>query len=204
MTVGAKARGVQRRRNSMVVPSSCGDAIEETPWVATLNPILETIQRGGLTEIYLPLVRMCQGAPARDTVVVLNTGDPVPMPWVSAVRSVLEMWCPGQEGGPATADVLLGKADPGGKLPVTFPADATHFPSYDPNCTDMSLTGEVPRAFRTVHPLGWAIWKGDFLAPSEEELLAGIQGRSREDGDRDVAPDRQSSEGARYQRRYPR
>jgi len=35
---------------------------------------------------------------------------------------------------------------------------------------------EVPRAFRTVHPLGWAIWKGDFLAPTEEELLAGIQG----------------------------
>ena len=64
--------------------------------------------------------------------------------------------------------------------------------------------GEVPRAFWTVHPLGWAIWKGEFLAQTEEELLAGIQGRSREDGDRDVAPDCQSSEGARYQRRYPR
>ena len=49
---------------------------------------------------------------------------------------------------------------------------------------------EVPRAFRTVHPLGWAIWKGEFLAPTEEELLTGIQGRSREDGDRDVASDR--------------
>ena len=79
-----------------------------------------------------------------DTVVVLNTGDPVLMPWVSAVRSVLEMWYPGQEGGPATADVLLGKADPGGKLPVTFPADTTHFPSYDPNCTDTSVTGNCP------------------------------------------------------------
>ena len=42
------------------------------------------------------------------------------------------MWYPGQEGGPATADVLLGKADPGGKLPVTFPADATHFPTLRP------------------------------------------------------------------------
>ena len=49
---------------------------------------------------------------------------------------------------------------------------------------------EVPRAFRTVHPLGWAIWKGDCLVSTEEELLTGIQGRSREDGDRDVASDR--------------
>jgi beta-glucosidase len=79
-----------------------------------------------------------------NTVVVLNTGDPVLMPWASAVRSILEMWYPGQQGGPATADVLLGKADPGGKLPVTFPADVTHFPSYDPNCTDTSATGNCP------------------------------------------------------------
>jgi len=79
-----------------------------------------------------------------NTVVVLNTGDPVLMPWASAVKSILEMWYPGQEGGPATADVLLGKADPGGKLPVTFPPDATHFPSYDPNCTDTSVTGNCP------------------------------------------------------------
>jgi hypothetical protein len=62
----------------------------------------------------------------------------------------------------------------------------------------------VPRAFRTVHPLGWTIWKGEVIAPTEEELLTGIQGRSREDGDRDVAPDRPRGEGARYQRRHPR
>jgi beta-glucosidase len=78
------------------------------------------------------------------TLVVLNTGDPVLMPWASAVKSILEMWYPGQEGGQATADVLLGQADPGGKLPVTFPADATGFPSYDPNCTDTSVTGNCP------------------------------------------------------------
>jgi beta-glucosidase len=79
-----------------------------------------------------------------NTVVVLNTGDPVLMPWASAVRSILEMWYPGQQGGQATADVLVGKADPGGRLPVTFPPDATHFPSYDPNCTDTSATGNCP------------------------------------------------------------
>jgi streptogramin lyase len=74
----------------------------------------------------------------------------------------------------------------------------------DPEGITAGPDGEVPRAFRTVHPLGWAIWKGDFLAPTEEELLTGIQGRGREDGDRDIAPDCQSSEGARYQRGYPR
>ena len=79
-----------------------------------------------------------------NTVVVLNTGDPVFMPWSSSVRSILEMWYPGQEGGRATADVLLGRAEPGGRLPVTFPADATHFPSFDPGCTDTSPTGNCP------------------------------------------------------------
>jgi beta-glucosidase len=79
-----------------------------------------------------------------DTVVVLNTGDPVLMPWARSVRSILEMWYPGQRGGVATADVLTGRVNPGGKLPVTFPPDATHFPTYDPGCTDPSLNGNCP------------------------------------------------------------
>lgn len=53
--------------------------------------------------------------------VVLNTGDPVSMPWVDDAEAILQMWYPGQEGGWATADLLLGNANPGGKLPVTFP-----------------------------------------------------------------------------------
>jgi len=62
------------------------------------------------------------------TVVVLNTGDPVLMPWISNVSSVLEMWYPGQEGGTATARLLLGQATPGGKLPITFPASSDQTP----------------------------------------------------------------------------
>jgi beta-glucosidase len=57
-----------------------------------------------------------------NTVVVLNTGGPVRMPWRDKVKAVLEMWYPGQEGGWATADILLGRANPAGKLPMTFPA----------------------------------------------------------------------------------
>ncbi|MGD0778196.1 MAG: glycoside hydrolase family 3 C-terminal domain-containing protein [Candidatus Solibacter sp.] len=55
------------------------------------------------------------------TVVVLNTGGPVTMPWIARVPAVLEMWYPGQEGGWAAADLLLGRANPAGHLPVTFP-----------------------------------------------------------------------------------
>jgi beta-glucosidase len=55
------------------------------------------------------------------TIVVLNTGDPVTMPWAGDVAGILEMWYPGQEGGGATASVLLGTAEPGGRLPETFP-----------------------------------------------------------------------------------
>jgi len=55
-----------------------------------------------------------------NTAVVLNTGDSVFMPWASTTRSILEMWYPGQMGGAATANVLLGNVNPGGKLPETF------------------------------------------------------------------------------------
>lgn len=60
-----------------------------------------------------------------NTIVVLNTGDPVFMPWVDQVKAILEMWYPGQMGGPATANVLLGYVNPSGKLPVTFPNGAS-------------------------------------------------------------------------------
>ncbi len=60
-------------------------------------------------------------AASPDTVVVLNTGDPVFMPWEGGVNAILEMWYPGQMGGPATADVVLGNVNPSGKSPVTFP-----------------------------------------------------------------------------------
>ena len=55
------------------------------------------------------------------TVVVLQTGGPVHMPWLDAVPAVVQAWFPGQEAGHAIADVLLGKAEPGGRLPQTFP-----------------------------------------------------------------------------------
>lgn len=68
-----------------------------------------------------------------DTVVVVNAGSPVPMPWLDAVRAVLWCWYPGQEFGNALADVLTGDRDPGGRLPTTFARrieDTPAFTSY--------------------------------------------------------------------------
>jgi beta-glucosidase len=55
------------------------------------------------------------------TVVVLNTGGAVLTPWLSQVAGLLEAWYPGEEDGNAIAGVLLGRIDPSGRLPVTFP-----------------------------------------------------------------------------------
>ena len=56
-----------------------------------------------------------------NTIVVLNLSEPVAMPWLDRVRAVLLMWYPGDEGGRATADLLLGRANPAGRLPFTWP-----------------------------------------------------------------------------------
>ncbi|MFP5234749.1 MAG: beta-glucosidase [Acidobacteriota bacterium] len=62
------------------------------------------------------------------TIVVIESGGPILMPWLSQVSAVLEAWYPGQSGGPAIADLLFGAANPSGKLPVTFPASDAQLP----------------------------------------------------------------------------
>jgi beta-glucosidase len=63
-----------------------------------------------------------------NTVVVLQTGGPVLMPWLEQTAAVVAAWYPGQQGGPAIADVLFGVAEPGGRLPMTFPRSETELP----------------------------------------------------------------------------
>ena len=63
-----------------------------------------------------------------NTVVGLSTGDPVLMPWLNDVKAVLEMWYPGQEGGTSTAKLLLGQANPAGRLPITWPVSGDQTP----------------------------------------------------------------------------
>lgn len=64
----------------------------------------------------------------RKTVVVLETGGPVVMPWLNSVGAVVAAWYPGSSGGEAIARVLTGEVNPSGRLPVTFPADVGQLP----------------------------------------------------------------------------
>jgi len=63
-----------------------------------------------------------------NTIVVLETGNPVVMPWRNKVKAIVEAWYPGQSGGRAIAEVLTGVVNPSGRLPLTFPADLSQTP----------------------------------------------------------------------------
>ncbi len=63
-----------------------------------------------------------------NTIVVVNSGTPVLMPWAARAAAVLFAWLPGQAFGEALADVLLGRSEPGGRLPVTMPAAESDSP----------------------------------------------------------------------------
>jgi beta-glucosidase len=67
------------------------------------------------------------------TVVVVNAGAPVAMPWLNQVGAVLDAWYPGESNGTALGAVLFGKVDPGGHLPVTFPTDLSQVPASSPS-----------------------------------------------------------------------
>jgi beta-glucosidase len=66
------------------------------------------------------------------TVVVIDAGAPVVMPWINQVASVLDAWYPGESNGTALAAVLFGGVDPGGHLPVTFPVGLSQVPASTP------------------------------------------------------------------------
>jgi beta-glucosidase len=79
-----------------------------------------------------------------NTIVVLNTNQPVAMPWLASVKGVLSMWFPGDEGGWATADVLLGRVNPAGRLPFTWPVALSQGPANDPAHPERASRGVNP------------------------------------------------------------
>jgi beta-glucosidase len=76
-----------------------------------------------------------------NTIVVLNTGQAVAMPWLGKVRAVMEMWYTGDEGGWAAANLLTGRANPAGRLPITWPRRIADGPANDPAHPERSSKG---------------------------------------------------------------
>jgi beta-glucosidase len=81
---------------------------------------------GGQDEL---IDRICEAN--RNTVVIVNASHPVDMPWVDKPAALLHVWFPGQEFAGALADVLTGRKEPGGRLPVTFADQEKDYPVFD-------------------------------------------------------------------------
>jgi beta-glucosidase len=67
--------------------------------------------------------------------------QPVALPWLNRVKAVLQMWWPGDEGGWATANILLGKVSPGGRLPFTWAKRLEDYAANDPAHPERTASG---------------------------------------------------------------
>jgi beta-glucosidase len=118
------------------------------------------------TSLQLPgrqddLIRAVAAANSR-TVVVVNSGSPVLMPWRNDVAAVLLSWFGGQEYGDALADILLGVAEPGGRLPTTWPAAQDDVPVINVTPVD-----GIVRYDEGIH-IGYRAWLKSGVEPAYE------------------------------------
>jgi beta-glucosidase len=134
----------------------------------------------GLPGQQLALVKAI-AATGKPYVVVLMNGRPLTIGWLAGnAPGLLESWYPGTEGGDAVADVLFGKVDPGGKLPMSFPRDVGQIPvsynelptgrPYDPNNKYTSKYLDVLNTPQ--YPFGFGLSYTEF-ALSNLQLSAG-------------------------------
>ncbi len=123
------------------------------------------------------------------TVVVVNAGSPVELPWADEVAAVLLAWFPGQEGGDALADVLLGATEPGGRLPTTWPVVAADCPVLSTTPTDGKLaydegvfigyrawerSGGTPR-YAFGHGLGYTTWRYERIKAEADRVTVTVR-----------------------------
>ncbi|MFF9318968.1 glycoside hydrolase family 3 protein [Streptomyces sp. NPDC014735] len=123
------------------------------------------------------------------TVVIVNSGSPVELPWRDEVAAVLLGWFPGQEAGHALADVLLGAEEPGGRLPTTWPVALADVPVSNTTPTDGELhydegvfvgyrawdrAGTAP-AYPFGHGLGYTTWEYEGLTAAPERVTVRLR-----------------------------
>ena len=116
-----------------------------------------------------------------NTIVVLETGNPVSMPWATNVKGILEAWFPGIGGAEALTNILFGRVNPSGKLPVTFPASDDQLPhphvtGLTPrtgnNGADARTRGQQPRDFAVDYNVaGMAVGYRWFQEKNEQPLF---------------------------------
>ncbi len=132
---------------------------------------------GDKTSLDLPADqrRMLEEAKAlgKPLVVVAMNGSPIDLSWAKDNASaILEAWYPGQAGGLAVGDVLSGKADPGGRLPLTFYHSLSDLPAFD----NYTMNGRTYRYFKgtPVYPFGFGLSYTQFsYAPLKVEAVEG-------------------------------
>ncbi|HTZ92500.1 MAG TPA: glycoside hydrolase family 3 C-terminal domain-containing protein [Streptosporangiaceae bacterium] len=134
------------------------------------------------------LVRRVAAANRR-TIVVVNAGSPVELPWADDVAAVLLVWFPGQEAGHAIADVLLGVAEPGGRLPTTWPAAEADCPVLSVTPANGELRYDegvfigyrawqrsaVPARFAFGHGLGYTSWVYETMTADGSEVTVSVR-----------------------------
>ncbi|WP_430392117.1 beta-glucosidase [Dyella sp. 20L07] len=107
------------------------------------------------------------------TIVVLENGGPVAMPWLDQVGAVLETWYPGGDGGTAIANVISGKVNPSGRLPLSWPRDVSQLPRAEipaaaggtpPESVDYNIEGAdvgyrwfQSRGLKPLFPFGYGL-----------------------------------------------
>jgi beta-glucosidase len=132
------------------------------------------------------LVRRVAAANA-NTVVVVNSGMPVLMPWAGEVAAILQVWLPGQAFGEALADTLLGVVEPGGRLPISLPRAEADSPVLHakPEAGELDYAEGLLVGYRGYdrsgteplfcfgHGLGYTEWSYESLAPEAKYLAVG-------------------------------
>ena len=110
-----------------------------------------------------------------NTIVVLNNLEPQAMPWLDKVKAVLEMWFPGDEGGTATARLLLGRTSPAGRLPVTWPASLSQGVANNPAFPERQTPGVIPNLWACQSWIvGWP-WGSDCRTTYSEGIFMGYR-----------------------------